>query len=404
MRPRRELALGLGAFFLVAVVIVVRALTEPTGGLDARLSTFRAEPSGAMAWADALGRLRHRVVRWRRPLTALPLPGKPGELLAILGPDLPLATGEIQALDRWSRKGGDLLLVGPGNWRAMECAGWRFDTLGTNGVTGTGMVGEQSIRISRVRSRLVPAPERPKPDSTRAQDVGIFFCPRREVTGVDTLLRAPSGAVLALRATYLKGGSVTLVADPKLFTNRAMRESDAGEFALSVVGPEAREIVVDEYHHAYGARGSLTDAILEWSARAPWGWVLWQCVAVGLIALLLTIPRTGPVRPLARPSRRSPLEHVGALARTLAATKGHDVAVLALVRGLRRRLSADGRPAREDPRAWLHGLQGRVRTEEARHAVAKLLELTTPGRDAVEVLAAAHAVEDVWQELRPRPP
>ncbi|HEX7918202.1 MAG TPA: hypothetical protein VF454_02310, partial [Gemmatimonadales bacterium] len=106
-------------------------------------------------------------------------------------------------------------------------------------------------------------------------------------------------------------------------------------------------------------------------------------------------------RPLPSPSRRSPLEHVTALARTLAASRGHDVAILTLVRGLRRRLSADGRPARDDPKAWLRDLQARVRGGSARRAVQRLIELTRPGRDTNEVLAAANAVEEIWQDLRP---
>ena len=158
---------------------------------------------------------------------------------------------------------------------------------------------------------------------------------------------------------------------------------------------------MDEYHHDYGAHGSLTGAILSWSGRTPLGWVLWQAVLVGILALLASMVRTGPIRALPTPSRRSALEHVGALARTLAASKGHDVAVLALVRGLRRRLSADGKPVRDDPRAWLAGLRERVRSGPARRAVAHLMELTRAGQGTSEVLAAANAVEEIWQELRP---
>ena len=77
------------------------------------------------------------------------------------------------------------------------------------------------------------------------------------------------------------------------------------------------------------------------------------------------------------------------------------MAVRALERGLRRRLSADGKPTRDDPRRWLEGLGDRVRGGVARRAVAQLLELTRPGQGAAQVLAAANAVEEIWQELRP---
>lgn len=401
MRPRRELALGLGAFFVVGLLIVVQALVAPTGTLDFRLSTFRAEPSGARAWADALERLDVSVVRWRRPLSSLPQPPKIGSLLAVLAPEEMLGYGELRDLELWGKRGGDLLLVGRGNALAMSCAGWRLDTLGVEGLTGTARVGDAELTVPNVRARLLHVAALPAADSTRMQDVGVRQCSRDRRERVDTLLRASSGAVLAARVYFEKGGTVTLVADGALFTNKALRDTPAGEFTLSLVPPYIDDLMVDEYHHGFGVSSSLSGAILDWSTTHPWGWALWQAALVGVLALLVSMPRTGPIQALPRARRRSPLEHVAALARTLAATRGHDVAIVALVRGLRRRLSADGRPARDDPRAWLQGLAGRVRTDVARQAVARLMELTRPGRSAVDVLAAANAVEDVWQELRP---
>lgn len=401
MRPRRELAIGLAAFLAFGALVVVRSLTAPAGTLDPRLSTFRSEPNGAKAWGDALERLGHRVVRWRRPYSVLPDPAPGGSLLAILAPDDWLDLLDHAALLSWVRKGGDLLVVGPGSRVVMSCAGWRLDTLGAAGVPGLGRVGTTPVRIPGVRARLVAIPDSELTDSSRRADLGLLTCARTKRAEVDTLLRAPSGAALAVRIRDDAKRTVTLVADPALFTNRALRESQAGEFALSLVPARTREVVVDEYHHAYGAHGSLTGAILSWSVRTPVGWILWQGVAVGILVLLASMVRTGPIRPLPSPSRRSPLEHVGALARTLAATKGHDVAVLALVRGLRRRLSADGRPVRDDPRDWLAGLRDRVRSGPARRAVAHLAELTRPGQGTDGVLAAANAVEEIWQELRP---
>ena len=401
MRPRRELALGLGAFLILAALLASEALSVRSGALDPRLSTFRAEPNGARAWADALGRLGHRVDRWRRPFSALPAPSPHGSVLAILAPDIWLGLTDEAALRRWVRKGGDLLLVGEGSRVAMSCEGWRWDSLATGGVPGLGTVAGTPVKIPGVTAMLVAIPGRQTTDTTRREDLGALTCVPRATVRVDTLLRAPSGVPLALRLTGKDGRSTTLVADAALFTNRALRESRAGEFALSLVPAGTTEILVDEYHHAYGARGSLTGAILSWSGRTPLGWVLWQVAVVGLLALVASMVRTGPIRPLPAPARRSPLEHVGALARTLAASKGHDVAVLALVRGLRRRLSADGRPARDDPRRWLAALQDRVRGGAARRAAADLMTFTRPGQGTDEVLAAAHAVEEIWQDLRP---
>ena len=111
--------------------------------------------------------------------------------------------------------------------------------------------------------------------------------------------------------------------------------------------------------------------------------------------------RFGPVRSVIRRTRRSPLEHVRALATALQAARGHDVAVELLVRGLRRRLSRDGRAGREPAADWLASLAERTRSPRARAAAVRLRELTRPRRSVDDVRAAANAVEDVWQELRP---
>jgi hypothetical protein len=401
VHPRRELAIGLAAFVALGVIFLAEALTAPAGTLDPRLSTYRAEPNGARAWADGLERLGQHVVRWRRPFSVLPVPSAERAVLAVLAPDMWLDFADQGALRRWARKGGDLLLVGQGSRLAMACAGWRWDTVGVAGVPGTGDVEGTPIRIPVVRARLVPIHDSLFADTTRLEDLGLRSCSRGPRGAVDTLLRGPSGVPLAVRVHTPAGPRVTLVADAELFTNSALRGSPAGEFALALIPPGTPELIVDEYHHRYGADGSLSGAILSWSRQAPLGWILWQMAVVGLIALLAAMVRSGPTRSLPGPSRRSALEHVGALAHALAATKGHDVAVVALVRGLRRRLSTDGRPVLEDPRGWLEGLRDRVRSGNARRAVARLLELTRSGQGAAEVLAAANAVEEIWQELRP---
>ncbi len=56
--------------------------------------------------------------------------------------------------------------------------------------------------------------------------------------------------------------------------------------------------------------------------------------SVGVIALLFGAVRFGPPRPAIPRKRRSPLEHVRALATALAAAHGHDVAVATIIRGL----------------------------------------------------------------------
>lgn len=400
MQARRELTLGLAAAVILGALLVERAVRAPAEPLDLRLSTYRPEPNGAKAWAQAVQGLGHPVARWERPLLALPA-DRVGTLLVVLAPDSWLDYTEQAALSRWVRQGGDLLVAGAGLESLLWCNGWQRDSMPTGGLDGRFELEGRSLTIPGLRSRLMRVPDSLYVDSTRSSDLGPQLCRAPRTKQVDTLLRAPSGTPIAVRSWLKSGGSITIVADAEVFTNRAMRRTPAGEFALGLVPMGTRRVLVDEYVHAYGSRGTLMGAIFAWSTRDPLGWGIWQVILVGMIALVVGSVRTGPLRKLALPARRAALEHVQALARTLGASRGHDVAIALLVRGLRRRLSAPGRAPRDDPRGWLLRTRERTRVPAVRRAIDRLLGLTTPGQGAEEVLAAANAVEDVWQELRP---
>jgi hypothetical protein len=252
-----------------------------------------------------------------------------------------------------------------------------------------------------VRAALVPQAGREVIDSSRAMDGRRVACEVPASAGVDTLLETNRGDPVVVRITYPDRRTVTLVAEDRLFHNRAMRESAAGPFVLGLVSPRYWRVVVDEYHHGYDAGGSLWGAAVDWSLRSPWGWTVWQLAAVGLIALLASGIRFGPVRSAIRRRRRSPMEHVRALATALAAAKGHDVAVRLMIQGLRRRLSRGGRAAAADLDGWLESLGPALRTSRGREALDSLTALSRRSPGAESVLVAANAVETLWEELKP---
>jgi hypothetical protein len=238
-------------------------------------------------------------------------------------------------------------------------------------------------------------------DSSERGDGLDVTCAVPEPVRVDTLLRTEGERVIALALRYRSGRSVTLVSDASLFSNRSLRETAAGPFTLGLVVPRYRRALIDELHHGYEISGSLAGATLQWSLRSPWGWAAWQLAVVGVLALLAAGIRFGPVRAAIVRRRRSPLEHVRALATALAAARGHDTAARLLVQGLRRRLSRSGRPVRGDVDAWLDGLGPSVRTARGRAALAELTTLTRRRAGPEGVLRAANAVETLWEELKP---
>jgi hypothetical protein len=226
-------------------------------------------------------------------------------------------------------------------------------------------------------------------------------CAVPDPLAIDTLLVTGGGRVAAIRLSFPDLGDVTLVADGMLFSNVRLRETGAGLAVLPMIAGRYRRAIFDEYEHGFGPGGSLLSATLHWSFRTPFGWAFWQLAAVGLLALLAGAIRFGAAQRTIERRRRSPLEHVQALATALAAAKGGRVAVDLMVRGLRRRLSAAGPPVRSDIQPWLADLAANLRTPRSRQAVQTLINLTRRAPESDSVLRAADAVEEVWQDLKP---
>ena len=399
MRPRAELALG--AALLVVLGVGAAALGSRRARVidtDQRRSTYLAGPGGARGFAEALDRLGVDVVRHRRPVEWLDsLVRDTGTVVVLLEPSLPLSPTEGRHL---SEMRADLLLAGPATDPVAKCLGYRIRPRRQSAPVdpGEGNAGgfpEAEAELVRHLAGTVT-------DSSARMDGGDVTCTVPAPERVDTLLRARGGRLVALALYYPHGRRVTLVADAGLFSNRALRETAAGPFALGLVVPRYRQALLDERHHGYEVSGSLAGATIEWSLRTPWGWAVWQLAAVGLLALLASAVRFGPARSVIVRRRRSPLEHVRALATALAAARGHDIAARLMVQGLRRRLSRSGRPVRGDVDVWLEGLGPSLRTPRGRAALVELTDLTRRRLGTEGVLRAANAVETLWEELKPR--
>lgn len=405
MRPRSEALIGLGALaLLVAVAAALGQRGNRREEEDPRASTLLAGPRGARALAESLRRLGLEVVAWRRDLSRLPVDSSGGgrTVLALLNPSVPIQAGEAETLRAWSdgAGGGDLVLAGPGAIAAMRCFGytleWRpFDSLVVRGIPTAHQWPKVDGVLAAVTDSVVT-------DSSRAADARVTGCRVAPIGSVDTLLMSRTGRAVALRLHRADADrEVLLLADAGLLRNRALRETDAGPFALRLFSPRYTRVLFDEAHHGFAEGGSLADATLAWSRRSPWGWAMWQVALVGLVALFAGAVRFGPAIPVLERRRRSPLEHVRALATALAAARGHDVAIGAMVAGLRRRLSPAGQRSRGDWQQWLRQFAGQPQSARTRDAIATLQALTGPGQTPAGVLRAANAVEDVWEELRP---
>jgi hypothetical protein len=403
MRPRTEAAIGIGAVILLAALAAALGQRENRPEeQDPRASSYIPGPRGARALADALTRLGVQVQRLRRRPRQLRVEGDSTRrsILAIIDPVVGISSGEVQDILGWhvSPTGGDLLLAGPVSGPIMRCFGFRPDVR-----FGDSIPIRAPGDWPRVSAVLASALDTVIQDSSRVSDAAITTCTVPPIIRIDTLLKTTTGRVVALR--LVRGDmdrQVLLLADAGLLRNRSLRETEAGPFALQLLAGMYGRVIFDEGHQGFGSGGSLADATLAWSLRSPWGWAAWQLALMGVLMLLAGAIRFGPVRPVIQRRRRSPLEHVRALATALAAARGHDVAIGAVVQGLRRRLQPAGQRGRtEDWRAWVERLANNVRSARAKDAARTLQSLTGPGQPPDGVLRAANAVEDVWEELRP---
>ncbi len=400
MQPRTELALGSALVLALAIGAGVVGLSrERLTDADRRRSTFLAGPAGARGFAEALQRLGVRVETFRRPVAALDSVAPPRTLTAFVGPSRYLEAREGRVLAGLRR---DLLLAGPGASAAIRCLGWDVGPRVGDSLSIAPPAGAEARPFPAVDAVLMPRSSAVAVDSSDAEDGAPVTCTAPAARTVDTLLRTTGGRIVALRAALDDGRTVTLVADDALFTNRALRETGAGPFALGLVVPRYGRVVVDEYHHGYDASRSLGGATFDWTLRSPWGWGILQLVGAGVLALLAAGVRFGPVRSGIERRRRSPLEHVRALATALAAARGHDVAVGLIVQGLRRRLSRTGHPSRGEIGSWLDDLAPSVRTPRGRAALDTLTTITRRPASAQDVLSATDAVETLWEELTPK--
>jgi hypothetical protein len=402
MRPRTELGFAAGFLLALSVIAVAagsrRSRATPN---ESPRSTYLTGPGGASAFAEAVSRLGVKVERYRRPIATLTLRDstRRDELVALLGPTQPLTAIEARHLLALPV---DLLLAGKSSAIAIRCLGYHVSGRLWTDPAATKVPAEAEVDrpAPRVWASLVAHAARGIVDSA-GHDGRKVSCEVPQPVGVDTLLRTVHERPVVVRLTYPGGRTVTLVADDRLFRNRTMRNTTAGTFVLGLVTPRYRRVVFDEFHHGYQASGSLAGAALTWSLRSPWGWIVWQLAAVGVVALIASGVRFGPVRSAIERRRRSPMEHVRALATALAAARGHDVAVRLMIQGLRRRLSRTGRSAPANLDTWLEGLAPSVRTARGQEALDSLMTLTRRPPDAESVLVAANAVETLWEELKP---
>jgi hypothetical protein len=371
MGSRRDIvALVAVLFVLVAIAVAVRPSGDGAGD-DPRVSSFLTGPHGAAALYMLMDELEIPAGRLLQAWSADSSPAA----LVVLAPSQPATPREGQVLRTWIEQGGTLIYGAGGSGGLEALLGLQLqrtlpDTLGP---------------LATVRWSGVGAFPEPHAWTAGIDSVAGFMSTFRATSralqepSAEVLMRTRNGEATVI-SFPVEAGRVIAWSDASVLGNRALRTSDAALlFARSAAAAvaEAGELRFDEYHHGYREANPLRalGAVL---TRTGGGRALLQGVVACLALLLLAGSRFGAPVEEHTERRRSPLEHMQALAGAYERSGARSAARRLLLAGLERQL---GRRVLSDsaalPPAALDGTAAgrRLKVEWERGAEGDLTEL-----------------------------
>ncbi len=409
---RRRIAL---AVLATAIVLVALLTPEDTGGRtgDPRLTSRSTEPQGASLLYELSERLGWRPTQ--RVADSIPLGDTASVHLVLDPPIAPSAIETHQILDRVRRGAGLVFVLGSGPLADSLGLGSRVPQAGT-------VIGAAQILVGSSGNLVADDTGSCGDRDEGWLSVGLPFWPDRQTHILALRWKGPQPAGSRTLATVrtvsgiagnelpavigfpLGRGRVVVAADPDLLRNDVLRVCRWGADAAAVRmleyasedapgGGRRQRLVFDEYHQGYGDQPGTMRGILTFLGRTASGHLVLQLAGAGLLLLFAVGPRLLPPRAAERIERRSPLEHVDALARAYRAVGATRTATMRLVHGVRRRVEHS------------LGMQGASATDDAFLAWARERVPARSGdidivRQALEQPVPRRQLEVVGQALR----
>ena len=432
-RRRRRLVL---AALLILIVLAALFTPEVIGGRsgDARLTTYSAEAQGAKLLYELASRLGWRVERWT---DATPIAADDRTVMAVLDPVESPGAIETHRILEQVRGGAALFYVMSGGGPLNDSLHVKRSVFGGTYQPTTAGTADVRRASDTLRARRFDSAAA---DTAADEDIETpaecNHIPRSDALPMWTdqtvrlwrfswTGRRPAGAVIFARSTLerdtkdtsiarsapaaagfpLGNGRVVVLSDPDLLRNDVLRVCRWGldvvaarmlEY-LAVGTPRRDRLVFDEYHQGFGTHPGTLRAIAVYLTRAASGHVLLQGLLAGLVLLLALGPRALPVHDEERVERRSPLEHVGALAQAYARVGATRTATARLVHGLRRRVERGGgaeRSRSETDVRFLEDAAGSPSRAADVAAVRHALETPVSRREFEAVGGAIRRLED----------
>lgn len=318
-----------GALMLVAILFAL--ITSPGGQrsvLDPRASSFRATPHGSLGLFLLLEELE---VPTARRTTALvegdPLPGA----LALLAPTEALSPAEVEALLDWVDRGGKLIYAAAPGDTVLAALGLVLDPVQSEASPGT-----------RARYATPDEPHRFTAGVARVYAFRYAFADSSEGLsgeGLPLLRLDGGGAGLVLKRRG--SGSILAWSDAGPLANHSLRTSGAAVVfarAAEEFAAAGGALHFDEFHHGFRGGGSPARAVAVFVRDTAAGRMSLQLGLAGVALLILLGRRFGAPHAPAAARRRSPLEHLHALAGAYQAGNARNRARHLILTGVARRL------------------------------------------------------------------
>jgi hypothetical protein len=389
MGSRRDTILLVALLAIILALSAVAGSGEESSGFNLSPSTHLATPFGARALHDVLKELKVPAGRRTQPLADGDSIVGP---LVILAPLEEVSPAEIVALKAWLKGGGTLLY-----------AAGREDPVADS-------LGLETVSLSRdslnaVQEYTWPGRAATARPGALTEGVGMVEGFRRAFDPASPALRAGGGATLLasdgrpVAVSFPVGkGKVVAWSDARPLVNERLKTSRAAVLFARLAAAETaggRTLWFDEYHHGYHGDGSVTKGLRRFFTRAGLGRALIQLGVAAAGLLLLFGRRFGAPLPPVPARRRSPLEHVDALAGAYRQAGAKKTVRRLLLAGLARRLGR--RPPRE-------GAEGELLDRLAAHATAgeaaKALRGEWKKGQATDLVALSREVDRLLEEVR----
>jgi hypothetical protein len=329
----------------MVVISVLLAPATEARDMTNSLTTYSSGALGARGFSEILTHLGWQVSRLEDPISDT---SSADAVYAELVPAALLSVAETHILLNRVRAGaGAIVLLGDGavndSLHLNAQAGRRGVIIRQSGdttscpPTSTSLV-EIAARVPLTLAEVLPS--------------GPLHADTVHIVTIRRGFSADSAGARGARAPGIIGiplgrGRIVALADGELFANDFIRVCRWGapvaavravEWASARDSGRAREsIVFDEYHHGYGHHASISRAVWAWLQSTTAGRTTAQLIIAALLILAAVAAR--PITPLAHTTiaRRSPLEHVAALAQAYEQVKATRSTAVLLVKGVRRR-------------------------------------------------------------------